>query len=265
MVEEDANVLATVSTGFLMRNQELLRSKFPLIDPKCFGSYSLSDEFDMIHDFFNRIPEEMWNDELFKKGGSGQDYLGIIFTVKTRKDCAGTFCSFFQHVVDPECKEYFFQEYEESENYYVFLEDTKFISELMQFDPMAFRCLSESIQGSNYELGIWAFSDRKYAEFRFKGSICRWERDTSHREFIHRARGELALRDAFYNPFLCAVEGDKSGNSLGKLGSRDVLGIIGEFLGMPRGDHLAHVRKALKNWDGFEKEWYRRRGIEPEG
>lgn len=136
--------------------------------------------------------------------------------------------------------------------------DSNFMVQIMQVDPCLFECASETMRNENFELAVWALgndrflrhcvegirSERMRAEGTlFFGSVIVLKAAKIDEIFI-RAQSELALHKAFVNPFLCAVS-DESNLLLGKLYQPMFLEAIGDFLGIPRGNHLRNIRMAL--------------------
>ena len=139
--------------------------------------------------------------------------------------------------------------------------DVEFITQVMEFEPSFFQFASETLQTENYKLAVWALGERRFVDLCRDGLVSRPQFSfgapriilsaTKLEEFRARATDELALHNTFVNPFLCGVCSLNRSNVHCQLWilnqERDLVELIGDFVGIPRGNHLHNIRKALDN------------------
>lgn len=118
--------------------------------------------------------------------------------------------------------------------------DAGFIAEAMRFDPGIFEGASQKIKDTNFELAVWALSDSGFAKSYEASRVI-----TAHRRQAEQA---LAMHNAFVNPFLTSVcDKKQSAGPLCLLDVDKVKEMIGDFVGIVRGQTLCHIRAALSN------------------
>lgn len=240
-----------MTSDFILAFPDFFAEKLAVVD--------LSRDRIYLEEFVNAIPPNMWNSENF-----AQNWLELGFPLlgghpeDWRAD-PDKLLLVAKHCAKYEWKRETFQSRASEE----LRGNANFMGQVMRFDPCLFECATKTLRDGNYELAIWALGDVRFmsncvgglrAEQRpgtfFLGPpvILTGEKFT---EFLGRAEKELALHDAFVNPFLCAVQHDESTVNLGKLNQSLLLKAIGDFLGIPRGNNLCNVRKALLGCQRF--------------
>ena len=74
-------------------------------------------------------------------------------------------------------------------------------------------------------------------------------------ELMDLATAEERAHSAFVNSFLVAVEKDEERLSLGMLIAENCLvKLIADYVGIPRGRRLRHIRNAMRTWRGFNND-----------
>ena len=121
--------------------------------------------------------------------------------------------------------------------------DDDFIRQVMRFDPNLFSFAPRRIREDSFDLAMIALSSAPSNSFGLNLPVIE--------RYKNRAWESVDLHKSFFNPFLCALQfpSDQSLASrlLSELNKLELKLLIADFLGVPRGEHLAHIRAALPN------------------
>lgn len=157
------------------------------------------------------------------------------------------------------------------------LGDAGFVGEAMIFEPCLFQYASEALRNGNDDLAIWALGDMAFVRAccerirainttplaRRLPTILTTERIV---DLIRQAERELELHAAFVNLFLAAVSAHQNNLFLGNLKDSENVFVksVGEYVGIPLGHRLGHLRNAVATFEQHileVGEWVWRRSM----
>jgi hypothetical protein len=187
---------------------------------------------------------EMWNDREFTKLWFTEAGLPLCEGHPEHiKDDPQIFRAIAEHGASRQLKMYSFVFLPES-----LAEDADFFSDVMKLEPGLFEFASESLH-KQHPLFVWALTDVEYLTDCLDNSeYCEdFCNQRAIQDCLKKALKELVQNKSFVT-LLCGVRSADRRSPLDALNQeKSVLQAIGNFVGLPGGDHLVNLRRFVRN------------------